>query len=32
MKKYLILIMIMLLTLTGCGSYKLEDAVNDFTK
>ena len=32
MKKYLILIVIMLLTLTGCGSYKLEDAVNDFTK
>lgn len=32
MKKYLILIMVMLLTLTGCGSYKLEDAVNDFTK
>ena len=32
MKKYLILIMIMLLTLTGCGSYKLEDAVKEFTK
>lgn len=32
MKKYLILITIMCLILTGCGSYKLEDAVNDFTK
>ncbi len=32
MKKYLILIAICLLTLTGCGSYKLEDAVSDFTK
>lgn len=32
MKKYLILIVVMLLTLTGCGSYKMEDAVNDFTK
>lgn len=30
MKKYLVLISIMLLTLTGCGSYKLEDAVKDF--
>lgn len=32
MKKYLILIVVMLLTLTGCGSYKMEDAVNDFSK
>lgn len=32
MKKYLILITIMCLILTGCGSYKLEDAVKDFTK
>ena len=32
MKKYLILITIMCLVLTGCGTYKLEDAVNDFTK
>ena len=32
MKKYLILITIMLMSLTGCGSYKLENAVNDFTK
>ena len=32
MKKYLILITIMLLSITGCGEYKLEDAVKDFTK
>ena len=32
MKKYLILMIVCMLTLTGCGSYKLEDAVNDFTK
>lgn len=31
MKKYFVLISLMLLTLTGCGSYKLEDAVKDFT-
>ena len=32
MKKYLVLIVTMCLILTGCGTYKLEDAVNDFTK
>lgn len=32
MKKILLLITIMCFILTGCGSYKLEDAVNDFTK
>lgn len=32
MKKYLILLTFMLLFLTGCGEYKLEDAVKDFTK
>ncbi len=32
MKKYLVLLIMMCLFLTGCGSYKLEDAVNDFTK
>lgn len=32
MKKYLILIIVCMLFVTGCGSYKLEDAVADFTK
>lgn len=32
MKKYFILIAVALLTLTGCGKMKLEDAVKDFTK
>lgn len=32
MKKYFILITMMLFCLTGCGEMKLEDAVNDFTK
>lgn len=32
MKKYLFLLTFMLLCLTGCGDYKLEDAVKDFTK
>ena len=32
MKKLLFLLTITLFTITGCGKYKLEDAVNDFTK
>ena len=32
MKKYLLLMVLMLISLTGCGTYKLEDAVSDFTK
>ena len=32
MKKYLLLMVVMLISLTGCGTYKLEDAVSDFTK
>lgn len=32
MKKYFILFIGMLLCLSGCGKYKLEDAINDFTK
>ena len=32
MKKILLLTLFMLLTLTGCGEYKLEDAVKEFSK
>ena len=32
MKKYLLLMVVMLISLTGCGTYKLEDAVSNFTK
>ncbi len=32
MKKYLVLLLTMLFLVTGCGEYKLEDAVADFTK
>ncbi len=32
MKKLLVLLTFMLICLTGCGEYKLEDAVKDFTK
>lgn len=32
MKKVIILLAFMLITLTGCGDYKLEDAIKDFSK
>lgn len=32
MKKILLLTLFMLLTMTGCGEYKLEDAVKEFSK
>ncbi len=32
MKKYFFLIVLMLITITGCGKYKMEDAINDFKK
>ena len=32
MKKILLLIAFMLLTLTGCGEKNIDDAINDFSK
>lgn len=32
MKKYFVLFLFMLLFITGCGEFKLEDAINEFTK
>lgn len=32
MKKYIVLLLFMVLFLTGCGEYKLEDATKEFTK
>ena len=32
MKKYFALFLFMLLFITGCGEFKLEDAINEFTK
>ena len=32
MKKYFVLFLFTLLFITGCGEFKLEDAINEFTK
>lgn len=32
MKKYFFLMVVLLITITGCGKYKMEDAINDFKK
>lgn len=32
MKKYFFLMVMLLLTITGCGKYKMEDAISDFKK